>query len=67
MTDKDAIEAAQRLMDYCESFVMCEKCVFCLNPHEEAHYKACFFRDNTLGPSFWWKFLEAKHGENCRH
>ena len=64
MTDKDAIEAAQRLMDYCESFVMCEKCVFCLNPKESKDgYAVCFFRDRTLSPLFWEKFLEAQHGK----
>jgi len=63
MTEQDALQAAQVLKDYCESFVMCEECVFCLNPQEDAAYKACFFRDYTLSPLFWEKFLEAYHGE----
>ena len=64
MTGAEAIKAAQTLRQYCESFVMCEKCVFCLNPQESKNgYAACFFRDNTLSPSFWDKFLEAQHGK----
>lgn len=64
MTKQEAIKAAKTIMDYCESCVMCEKCVFCLNPEAAGYgYAVCFFRDNTLSPSFWDKFLEAKHGK----
>ena len=64
MTEKDAINAAETIMDYCESFIMCEECVFCINPQESKNgYAACFFRDNTLSPSFWDKFLEAQHDD----
>ena len=48
MPEKQAIDAMQTLFDFCESFVECKGCMYCINPHAEYGDQECFFIKGIL-------------------
>lgn len=51
--DLEAIKAAQYLIDYCEDWIVCKDCPFCMNKDTDALAMVeCALNVGTF-PSFW--------------